>query len=227
MNMQSFAHYMSLISPRYGAGQVFSDFLEMTLCALQLGAAEKRYQQIVQRYDKPEVDTFSKAFAALILEMTGDGSGLVDVLGEYFMQEISHGRNGQFFSPQPVCDMLTGIIRSNGPGYRVADPACGSGRMLLSAAKLNRSLMMYGADNDITCVHMAVINLCLNGLFGEIAWMDTLTGQWYRSYRIELHPKGVPFVRQISQDESLVAMKLPVPVEQKRHRIGQQLMFHF
>lgn len=227
MKMQSFAHYLSLISPRYGAGQVFSDFLEMTLCALQLGAAEPRYHQIIQRYDKPELDTFSKAFAALTMEMTGDGSGLVDVLGEYFMQEISHGRNGQFFTPQNICDMLTGIIRANGPGYRVADPACGSGRMLLSAAKLNRSLLLCGADNDLTCVHMAVINLCLNGLFGEIAWMDTLTGQWYRSYRIELHPKGVPFVRQITENESLLAMKLPVPAEQKRFNHKQQLVFNF
>lgn len=227
MSLRSFAHYMSLISPRYGAGQVFSDLLEMTLCALQLGKAEQRYHQIVQRYDRPEVETFSKAFAALVMEMTGDGSGLVDVLGEYFMQEVSFGRNGQFFTPQPLCDMLSGIIRANGPGYRVADPACGSGRMLLSAAKLSRSLLLYGADNDLTCVHMATINLCLNGLFGEIAWMDTLTGHWYRSYRIELHQKGVPCVRQITREESLLAAKLPVPAQQKRNTLGQQLVFHF
>lgn len=227
MSRGSFSWYLSLISPRYGAGQVFSDLLEMTLCALQLGAAESRYHQIIQRYDKPEVQIFSKAFAALTMEMTGDGSGLVDVLGEYFMQEISHGRNGQFFSPQNICDMLTGIIRANGPGFRVADPVCGSGRMLLAAAKLSRGLLFYGADKDLVCVHMAVINLCLNGLFGEIAWMDTLTGHWYRSYRIELHSKGVPFVRQIDQDESLMALKLPVPAEQKRCNHKQQLVFNF
>jgi type I restriction-modification system DNA methylase subunit len=227
MKMQSFAHCMNLIGPRFGTGQVFSDFLELTLCALQLGAAEARYFQIIRRYDALELEVFSKALTALTLEMTGDGSGLIDVLGEYFMQEISHGRNGQFFSPQPLCDMLTGIIRSNDPGYRVADPACGSGRMLLSAAKLSRSLLFFGADNDLTCVHMAVINLCLNGLFGKTAWMDTLTGQWYRSYSIDLHPKGVPFVRQISQEESLLAMKLLVPAEQKRCTLGQQLVFNF
>ncbi len=74
---------------------------------------------------------------------------------------------------------------------------------------------------------MAAINLCLNGLFGEIAWMDTLTWNWYRSYRIELHPKGVFCVRQIARKESLLELKLPVPAEQKRNTLGQQLVFHF
>ncbi len=88
--------------------------------------------------------------------------------------------------------------------------------------------MLYGADNDIACARMATINLCLNGLFGEIAWMDTLTWNWYRSYLIELHPKGVvPCVRQIAREESLLAAKLPVPAEQKRNTLGQQLVFHF
>jgi len=225
--VNSFSHYINLISPRYGTVRVFSDFLELTICALQMGAAEERYFQIIQRYDTADLEVFSKALAALTLQMTGDGSGLVDILGEFFEKEISHGLNGQFFSPQSLCDMLTGIVRSNGPGYRVADPACGSGRMLLSAAKLNRSLLFYGADNDLTCVHMSAINLCLNGLFGEIAWMDTLTQNWYRSYRIELHSKGVPFIRQINQEESQLAMKLNLPMEQKRVKLKQQLVFNF
>lgn len=227
MTLRSFSHYLSLISPRYGAGQVFSDFLEMTICALQMGEAEDRYLQLVQRYDKPEVETFSMALAALVNEMTGDGQGLIDVLGEYFMQEISHGHNGQYFTPQPICDMLCGIIKSDGPGYRVADPACGSGRMLLGAAKLNRSLLFYGADRDLACVHMTVINLCLNGLFGEVSWMDSLTGEWFRGYKMTIHPEGVPCIKQISQQESLLALKLPAPVEQKRNHTGQQLVFHF
>ncbi len=227
MRLSSFSYHLNLVSSRYGAGQVFSDFLEMTLCALQLGAAESRYLEIVRRYDKPEVDQFSLAFAALVIEMTGDGSGLVDVLGEYFMMEISHGRNGQFFSPQPLCDMLSGMVKAGGPGYRVADPACGSGRMLLAAAKFNRNILLFGADNDITCARMAAINLCLNGLFGEISWMDTLANKWYRGYKIELHQKGVPYIREIDQEESYLVLRLPEPRVQKRQAVSQQLVFHF
>ncbi len=227
MKLKSFSQYMDLISYRYGAGQVFSDFLEMTICALSMGAAENRYFEIIKRYDKPELEQFSLAFAALVNEMTGDGSGLIDVLGEYFMINISFGKNGQFFTPQPICDMMSGMVKSYGPGYRVCDPACGSGRMLLAAAKFNHAIQMYGADNDLTCVNMATINLCLNGLFGEVAWMDTLSNQWYRSYRIELHEKGVPYIRQITEDESYIVLKLPEPVVQKKETPLQQLVFHF
>ncbi len=55
MRLSSFSYHLNLVSFRYGAGQVISDFLEMTLCALQLGAAEGRYLEIVRRYDKPEL----------------------------------------------------------------------------------------------------------------------------------------------------------------------------
>ena len=119
------------------------------------------------------------------------------------------------------------MVKSYGPGYRVCDPACGSGRMLLAAAKFNRAIQMYGADNDLTCVNMAVINLCMNGLFGEIAWMDSLSNQWYRSYQIELHEKGVPYIRQITEDECYIVLKLPEPVVQKKESLQQQLVFHF
>lgn len=227
MSLKSFAEYMNLLGYRNSTPQVFSDFLEMTICALQLGAAENRYFEISKRYEKAELTQFSYAFAALVNEMTGDGSGLIDVLGEYFMQNISHGRKGQFFTPQPICDMMTGMVKSNGPGSRVCDPACGSGRMLLSAAKFSRSILLFGADNDLTCANMATINLCLNGLFGEIAWMDTLANKWYRSYRIELHEKGAPYIRQITEDESQIVLKLPTPMVQTRQAVKQQLVFHF
>jgi len=37
-----------------------------------------------------------------IMVMNADGSGLIDVLGEYFILNISYGKNGQFFTPQPI-----------------------------------------------------------------------------------------------------------------------------
>ena len=57
--------------------------------------------------------------------------------------------------------------------------------------------------------------------------MDTLTGEWHRSYRIDLHLKGVPFVRQITENESFLAIKLPVPAALKRNHVTQQLVFNF
>lgn len=229
MKLQSFAHYMNLISPRHGAVQVFSDFLEMTVCALQLGEAEIRYSQLIKRYDRSDMEAFSLALAALVNEMTGDGQGLIDVLGEHFMKEISHGHNGQYFTPQPICDMMAGMIRAGGTGRRVADCACGSGRMLLAAAKFDRSLRFYGADITRECAHMTAINLCLNGLFGEVAWMDSLANKFFAGWQVDLHPKGVPYLKEITEDQSYQVLRFSdvKPLEVDKKPSQQQLIFNF
>ena len=109
-----------------------------------------------------------------------------DPIGELYMQAISNGQNGQYFSPMPICDMLTAISLGDNsqPGQTVADCACGSGRMLLAAAKLNRHLQLYGADLDNTCCKMALLNMLFNSLKGEIACMNSLSNEFYRGYNV-------------------------------------------
>ena len=75
--------------------------------------------------------------------------------------------NGQFFTPEPICDMMARMLHPAGFGERVADCCCGSGRMLMAAAKISRNSLFFGADIDRTCAMMCVINLCLNGLLGR------------------------------------------------------------
>jgi len=70
-------------------------------------------------------------------------------------------------------------------GQRVLDPACGSGRMLLAAAKRNRFALFYGADLDISCCKMALINILLNSLTGEIAHMNSLSNEFFRGYKVQ------------------------------------------
>jgi len=231
MERKSFEHCLLRLAHSKDISRVFSDFLEMTVCALQLGTAEERYLEVIRRYEKQDAWQFSEAFAALVMEMTGDGSGLIDILGEFFMINISRGHNGQFFTPQPICDMMSGMVRSGGTGYRVADCACGSGRMLLAAAKFDRSLRFYGADVSRECAQMTAINLCLNGLFGEVAWMDTLSNKFYGGWQIDLHPKGVPFLKSITEEESRIVLRLPeikpeqLPIVKSTGQ--QQLVFNF
>jgi tRNA G37 N-methylase Trm5 len=112
--------------------------------------------------------------------------GFADPLGELFMQAISSGHNGQFFSPMPICEMIStmSIGETLEDNKTVCDPACGSGRMLLAAAKLNRHALLYGADLDITCCKMALLNMLLNSLQGEIAHMNTLSNEFYTGYKV-------------------------------------------
>lgn len=78
---------------------------------------------------------------------------------------------------------IMNIGESSQQGQTVCDPTCGSGRMLLAAAKINRYMRFYGADLDITCCKMALINTLLNSLQGEIAHMNTLSNEFYRGFK--------------------------------------------
>ena len=160
---------MEKLTRRYGVSAVFSDFLTLLICAFSHGQREDEYLTIIRKYEKPEAYRFSEALAALTVEMTGDGTGMVDVLGAYFEEHISHGHNGQFFTPQHICDMMARLMNPVKPLGRISDPACGSGRMLMAMAKVNRFATFYGADNDRNCACMCAINMCLNGMYGEVA----------------------------------------------------------
>ncbi|HEY8892207.1 MAG TPA: N-6 DNA methylase [Clostridium sp.] len=108
-----------------------------------------------------------------------------DPLGELYMQAISNGFNGQYFTPTPVCEMISAITIGECLESKetICDPACGSGRMLLASAKFNRHSKFYGADLDNTCCKMALVNMLLNSLTGEIAHMNTLSNEFYNGYK--------------------------------------------
>lgn len=132
----------------------------------------------------------SKMFLAL-----GDASeGFDDMLGEIYMEYVSRGQHGQYFTPMNISDMMALCSGAENlkPEQSVCDPCCGSGRMLLAVAKVcakkngNRRLFCYGSDIDLVCVKMAVINMMLNSIPGEIAWMNSLSMEHWRSYHIGL-----------------------------------------
>lgn len=212
---ESFAKLMELLARRHGMQHVFSDFLELVICAFSHGAKEERYLSIINKYEKPEAYRLSEALGALVIEMTGDGTGMVDVLGAFLEEHISHGHNGQFFTPQPVCDMMAALTSPVKPLQRVLDPACGSGRMLMGVAKTsNRFAKFYGADTDINCARMTCINMYLNCMDGEVAWMNSLTNQYYGGWVIEPTVKGIYRIREINEYESYIHLK-EIPKSQR------------
>jgi len=212
---------MQQLARRNSISNVFTDFLEMSVCALSLGAMESRYLEIVGRYDKHEVNLIADAFAALVMEMDDNGEGLRDILGDFFMEHISHGHNGQFFTPEPICEMMARMTNPVEPGSRILDCACGSGRTLLAAAKVNRNTFFYGADVDRNCAMMCLINFCLNGMLGEVAWMNSLSNEYFGAWQIRLHlTGGIPYIVPITEAESLIVLKMP---EQKATQINERI----
>lgn len=209
-NQKSFAGSLLQVARRNSVSHVFSDFLEMVVCALSMGAMETRYLEIVRKYEKQEAYLMAEAFGALVLEMDNHGEGLRDVLGDFFMEHISFGHNGQFFTPEIICRFMARINEPIQDGARILDPACGSGRTLMAAAGINRNARFYGADVDRNCAMMAAINFCLNGMFGEVAWMDSLSNQFHGGWQIRPYPGyGNPYLVQIAESESVICLKLP------------------
>ena len=219
----TFSNYIDQLARKHGVSYVFSDFLEMTVCALSLGQMEDRYFEVIKRYNKDELQTFSSALAVVVIEMENDSEGLKDCFGDFFMENISYGKAGQFFTAEHICDMMAlitcGEIRD---GERIADPCCGSGRTLMSAAKINRNARFYGADIDRTCAMMCLVNMCLNGMFGEVACMNTLTNQYFSGWQVNPHPiTGAPYIMPITEDQSYMVLQLPKRKEEEP-KIKQQ-----
>jgi 2-polyprenyl-3-methyl-5-hydroxy-6-metoxy-1,4-benzoquinol methylase len=177
----------------------FHSFLDFALWRLAPQCAEQMKDDLNRlntMYKDAMVPVMCEMFDTWSVACDNEGAWFYDALGDLFMECVSFGRNGQFFTPQPVCDMMAELNYGDdlADGKTVCDPACGSGRMLLAMAKKNRRLRFYGSDNDITCVKMAVLNMLINSMKGEIAWMNALTMEHYRSYHINLVLAGTYYL---------------------------------
>lgn len=181
----------------------FSDFLTMCVCALSVGRMEKQYLQTIKPYvtkhkqGSRAVDDLAHAFGELVQAMETTES---DILGDMFQGAITYGEHGQFFTPEPVTDLMASLtLPDNLPeNPTIHDPACGSGRTLLSASKHIGRCRLYGTDVDIRCVHMTAINLMLNGRTGYVVHGNTLSMELWKAFAFspllgirEVNPQSV------------------------------------
>lgn len=172
---------------RYAYGQslhtAFSEILDWTLLPFKMfDTSEEQLEAYEMFRNHPKVSQLT-----ILITLIGDLSeGFLDPIGELYMQAISNGHNGQYFTSEPICSMMAtmSIGENSEPGQTASDCACGSGRMLLATAKSHRHLKLYGADLDNTCCKMALLNMLLNSLQGEIAHMNTLSNEFYRGYKV-------------------------------------------
>lgn len=217
--------YIEDIGLKRGTNQAFSDFLTIVVCALSLQEQEELYLKTIKPYTPDEINIFCSAFAQLVIEMNNRGEGLKDCLGDYYMDCLASTRKGQFFTPPELCDLMSQLIKPE-PNKPVNDPACGSGRFFLSIAKIDRSLKFYGADIDYQCCQMTLINLCLNGLKGEVSHMDTLKLEEWNRWSVRIHPiYRVPYIHQIDLNgrEKTVSEMIIEHYEDKKKQIIQEV----
>lgn len=106
------------------------------------------------------------ALAELELPVDADMIGLAY---ERFFPDLFKGRLGQYFTPPPVIRLLLSRLPIE-PGDDVFDPTCGSGGLLVAAAR--RGASVRGMDIDPRLVDLARLNLRLAGFQGSIEHGD-------------------------------------------------------
>ncbi len=172
---------------------VFEAFLDYSIMYFKHDACLEDFDELKQKWGADNMDRFKQMFY-LYGTMAGyDGVGFYDPLGDLFMELVagsSQKYKGQFFTPQPICDLIS--MMSYGGKLenwkRINDPACGSGRTLLSIAKLNRNLLFYAADIDIFCCKMTMLNMLSNSLTCEIAWMNSISMEHFKTWHTGVYP---------------------------------------
>ncbi len=211
-SQNAFTKTLFKIGYRFSLPRVFDDFLTMSIAACTQNIAthlsyyEAEYLETIGYYKDSELrHEFPNAFAYLIEAMeaqVGAQSGN-DILGDFFEQHISHGHNGQFFTPPAICQLMASILHTGNTNeeamaerkpLRILDPACGSGRMLLAAQKVyGTGHEYYGIDIDRICVKMTALNLFLNGIWNsEVMCANALIStDFVIAYHISFIPLGI------------------------------------
>lgn len=211
----------------YSYHNIFSDWLDLILNAhlsmidnasrgnfsgKNTGVYEDRYMTITRKYnnDRPQgkrpADYFASAWALLYQETKEKDK---DILGTIYEERIGFGERGQFFTPTHIADAMAkmtvkGCLK---PNQTVCDPCCGSGRMLLAAAKECPDAIFYGTDIDIRCAKMAAINMFLFNLNAEITWGNSLAMKSWKRWIVE--KGGFVFEVDCKEEEKVEVKAIP------------------
>jgi type I restriction enzyme M protein len=106
-----------------------------------------------------------------------------DVIGNTYIYLIERfasdagKKAGEFYTPHKVSELLAKLARPKA-GDRICDPACGSGSLLVEAAREigGRDFALFGMEVNGSTWALARMNMFLHGMDGaRIEWCNTLT----------------------------------------------------
>jgi type I restriction enzyme M protein len=200
-----FEEALCMLGRTQSRATAFDDFLDFSLLFIKWWDRKpEEYSSLEKKYPNPnDQQLFAEAYLAMADIADHQGVGFKDPFGDFYMEYLSNDRTGQFFTPETVCDMMAQMQMGTElpDGATICDPCCGSGRLLLSAAKIDRKPRFYAADVDLTCCKMTLLNFLMNTLCGEVAWMNTLSLQHWKSWRVDKVMDGsghyLPFYQEI------------------------------
>lgn len=203
----------------FEVGKVFDDFLQYIIWAHTLPQYGKKIDgwSYTSEQNKEMYDMYRTLILAVKPKI--DRHGWFDAFGFVYEDMIAgkfrRSNSGQFFTPPSICDLMTDITAPKEQtivGKTISDPTCGSGRNLLAFHAKHLCNYFVAEDIDRTCCLMTVCNFIIHGVEAEVIWHNTLQPDtFYGGWKIneQLNSlfskyRGIPHVREISYDETLL-----------------------
>lgn len=127
-----------------------------------------------------------------------------DVLGrvyEYFLSQFASAegkKGGQFYTPTHVVRLLVEMLAPY--RGRIYDPCCGSGGMFVSSERFIEAhsgkigdISIYGQESNYTTWRLAVMNLAIRGIIGQISHGDTFHSDRHPDLKADYILANPPF----------------------------------
>lgn len=206
------------IAYRFEFYTVFRDFLEILGCCYSMKTREDQYFAVIKKYDKDQLLLFSEAMAKMTIEMTN--KPYTDILGDLYMEHVGPSdrqTRGLFFTPVELCEAIATLvgIDTNDLPLKLSEPACGSGRMIGASVKrfvelghIPFDVRVDAWDNNLMCVHMAMVNFSLWSIPAQITYGNTLTLEvhdryytpaWHQHYRIVHYSRMLDYTKRVEK----------------------------
>lgn len=130
----------------------------------------RRLKMLLEDFNKPQLDMSPSRVSE-------------DVIGNTYIYLIerfasdSGKKAGEFYTPHKVSQLIAKLAGPK-PGDRICDPACGSGGLLIEAAREvnDRNYALFGMEVNGSTWALARMNMFLHGAdSARIEWCNTLT----------------------------------------------------
>ena len=131
----------------------------------------RRLKNLLEDFAKPDLDLRPSRVSE-------------DIIGETYIYLISRfasdagKKAGEFYTPSSVSHLLATLAAPK-PGDTIFDPACGSGSLLIEAAKAvgSEDYALFGQESNGATWALARMNMFMHGNdSARIDWCDTLNG---------------------------------------------------
>lgn len=167
------------IALRHSYYNAFDNFLDSCINAFCFNYDKLLMERICKTYHQDERYMFGEMLRIWIFIMNKkvqSDNTFHDFFGNFYEHNAMSKQQGfaQYFTPEPVCQLMVSLVNLSEDSKYVYEPTCGSGRLNLAMHANNNRLIHYANDIDLTCAKMTTLNFLIHGVKGFVTCDDGL-----------------------------------------------------